>query len=99
MNFLAPGGFDRVERSMGSGYAFLHKSAPVWIVEYSVTPREGVSSWGAYVAIVKVPKGRMPWTVDNKRVCELTTDFGTAVKACADRAESMTPPAKPSEGK
>lgn len=53
---------------------WLHDTKPMWIVHY---PATGVRAefWQAYRAVAKIPTGRMPWTVDNRRV---GTDRGFA---------------------
>ena len=60
--------FRLVERPHGS--AWLHKTAPVWVVLYpgiegSMTHR--FDSWQAFKAIEGC-HGRDPWTVNNKRI-------------------------------
>lgn len=61
--------FRRVER--GPGDAWLHESAPIWIVHYPGFPGSSshrYDSWHAYKAVQKVPAGRYPWTVDNRSI-------------------------------
>lgn len=62
---MTPENYTLVERPHGS--CLLHNTKPVWIVEYSATqirPRH----WQTYKAMHKVPKGRDPWTINNRRV-------------------------------
>ena len=50
-----------------TGPILMHPAKPVWVVEYPATqikPR----FWQAYRAVAPVPRGRMPWTVDNRRI-------------------------------
>lgn len=57
--------FTKVSRPHGE--CWLHNSRPVWIVEYSGTRVRG-PFFQAYKAVEKVPAGRDPWTVDNRRI-------------------------------
>lgn len=50
-----------------TGEVLKHASAPIWIVHYGPTNRMG-EHWQAYRAIAYIPKGRDPWSVDNKRI-------------------------------
>ena len=46
---------------------WVHETAPIWIRLYRAI--EGIRShriYRVYVATVPVPKGRQPWSVDNK---------------------------------
>lgn len=55
--------FTEVQRPHGP--AWLHNSGDKWIVHYNaVSP----PFYQAYRAIDTVPKGRMPWTIDNRRI-------------------------------
>ena len=47
--------------------AWLHKDKPVWIVEYEGTRVRG-KHYQAYRAVLPVPVGRDPWTIDNHRI-------------------------------
>lgn len=61
--------FAEVERSHGT--AWLHMDAPVWVVKYDGVPGSQThryDSWQAYRAVERVPAGRDPWTVDNRRI-------------------------------
>jgi hypothetical protein len=58
--------FQQVERLCGS-MCWLHETKPVFVVEYSATNVRG-RHFQAYRAVEKVPKGRNPWTVDNRRI-------------------------------
>lgn len=63
---------------------YVHEFAPVWLRFYPNTdrrPRFDNSHWQAYRAVEKVPAGRAPWSVDNRR---LSPDgFATAEEAAA----------------
>ncbi len=58
--------FKRTYRTTGS--VLLHRSKHVWIVRYADYERGGTKFWQAYRAVDTVPKGRDPWTVNNKRI-------------------------------
>ena len=57
--------FYKVSRPHGE--CWLHKSKPVWIVEYSASRLHG-RFFQAYRPVQPVPIGRDPWTVDNRRI-------------------------------
>lgn len=57
--------FVRVDRPHGT--ALLHREKQMWIVEYAQS-RTSPHHWQAYRPVVTVPKGRDPWTVDNRRI-------------------------------
>lgn len=46
---------------------YVHTGAPVFVVHYDATDVRA-EHWQGYRAVVKVPAGRMPWTVDNRRI-------------------------------
>lgn len=61
--------FNKVERF--DGVVWVHESQPVWVVKYdaiSKGPHRRAAFYQAYRACQSVPKGRAPWSVDNKRV-------------------------------
>ena len=58
--------FELVPRQHQSD-AWVHKEKAVWIIEYRET-RNRAKHYQAYRAIHPVPKGRMPWTIDNRRI-------------------------------
>jgi len=71
--------FHTVERFDGT--VWMHNTKPMWIVFYPYTSNPRASYYQAYrpADYVTVPKGRMPWTVDNRR---LSTDgFNTLEEA------------------
>lgn len=47
--------------------SWVHKSRPIWVTHYPST-RLRAAFFQAYRAIQKVPAGRAPWTVDNRRI-------------------------------
>lgn len=57
--------FKKVQRV--DGEVFAHKSAPVWVVHYPATDARA-EHWNAYRAVAHLPRGRDPWTVDNRRL-------------------------------
>lgn len=56
------------------GDCWLHDAKPVWIVHYPATDVRG-EHYQAYRTVAPIPKGRQPWTVDNRRI---GTDRGFA---------------------
>jgi hypothetical protein len=56
------------------GYSpvLVHNSKPIWIVRYNYNTSGGIQreqvNWQVYYPTVKVPEGRHPWTVDNRRI-------------------------------
>lgn len=58
-------GFTQVDRNAGT--TWLCDTRPVWVVHYPTTPARN-EFYQAYKAIQPVPRGRMPWTVDNRRI-------------------------------
>jgi hypothetical protein len=47
---------------------WLHSDKPVWITRYDAVPGVRLECWHAYRSVKAPPKGRLPWTVDNKRI-------------------------------
>ena len=77
--------FTLVKRETGK--AWLHNDKPVWVVHYKCADRRD-DFWQAYKAVQHVPKGRMPWSIDNRRIGPEKRGFktlGEALKA-ADAA-------------
>lgn len=58
--------YTQVERLHGST-CWLHNTKNVWIVEYQAS-RIRPHHYQTYKAVQPVPKGRMPWTIDNRRM-------------------------------
>ena len=57
--------FKKVTRPTGD--ALLHINAPVWVVQYEYDSRGSkVDTWKAYRTVAHLPRGRDPWTVDNR---------------------------------
>lgn len=56
---------------------WLHKEKPVWIVFYENSTHEQFSFYQAYRPVSKVPSGRDPWTVDNRRLGPADRGFKT----------------------
>lgn len=61
----APADFQVVERE--TGLVLKHRTAHVWIGHYECTGMKP-SFYCAYRAVAHVPKGRDPWTIDNRRI-------------------------------
>ncbi len=57
--------YTTVDRQHGS--CLLRNDKPVWIVEYSET-RTRPKRWQVYEPMHPVPKGRDPWTINNRRL-------------------------------
>jgi hypothetical protein len=62
---------DFVEVDRNGQKVWLHKTRPVWIVYYEAI--DGSQSfryafWQPYKAIAPVPRGRMPWTINNVKI-------------------------------
>lgn len=57
--------FIRMGRPFGE--VWLNAEKPIWIVEYPET-HDRARHFQVYKPVVPVPKGRDPWTVDNKRI-------------------------------
>lgn len=60
--------FKRVFRNYQS--ILEHKQKPVWIVAYREYDTGRVKFWQAYKVkeYLHVPKGRAPWSIDNRRI-------------------------------
>lgn len=61
-----PAGFVLMHRQFDQTI-HMHRSKPVWVVHYQAT-QDRAEHWQGYRAVAKVPAGRDPWTVDNKRI-------------------------------
>ena len=60
-------GFFAVQRPCDLSPVYLHNEKPVWVVQYDATEVRP-EHWQGYYAVAPVPKGRMPWSVDNRRI-------------------------------
>ena len=69
--------FKEFERFSQSDVCWLHKDKPVWIVQYDAVPGIRLETFIAYRVAAPLPKGRDPWTVDNRRIGE----YGSLVDA------------------
>jgi len=58
--------FQKVERAPHSA-CWVHETKPHWIVHYPATRVMG-EHYQAYRAVERVPEGRKPWSVDNRRI-------------------------------
>lgn len=58
--------FKQVERAHCSS-VWLHETKPHWIVHYPATRVTG-EHYQAYRSVERIPAGRKPWTVDNRRI-------------------------------
>lgn len=81
--------FDIFERE--SGKVWLHKSKPVWIVFYDAIEGLRLSRYEAYRSVNRVPKGREPWSVDNKALSPHKDGFRTIEEAFAAAVECEAP--------
>lgn len=75
--------FTKFNRATNDGYEdwiWVHDRAHVWVVRYSAGER-----YEAYRSIVRVPKGRRPWAVNNKRISN--GDFFPTLAAAMEAAE------------
>jgi hypothetical protein len=77
------GAFRQIERNGES--IWMHTSLPVWIVRYDAIDGVRAEFYKPYRAVAPVPKGRNPWTVDNRRI---GTERGFASLAEAVEAAS-----------
>lgn len=59
----------------------LHNTRPLWVVQYECN--DGANWFQAYRAVRPVPKGRAPWTVDNRRIGDIDRGFSSADEAMA----------------
>lgn len=57
--------FSLVHREHGD--CWLHDAKPAWIVHYQAT-QDRAQFYQAYRTVARVPAGRDPWTVDNRRI-------------------------------
>lgn len=58
---------DWISTDRPTGEVLKHAREPYWVVHYGETNRMG-EHWQAYKAIAHIPKGREPWSVDNRRI-------------------------------
>ncbi len=56
-----------IETTRPTGVIWQHETKPHWIVHYPGTRVRG-EHYQAYRAVARVPAGRNPWTVDNRRI-------------------------------
>ncbi len=59
---------DFVIEQRPTGEILMHKTEPVWIVGYEAIDGVRAPFWQGYRAVAHIPKGRKPWTVDNRRI-------------------------------
>lgn len=59
--------FTQIQRPFTVAPVYLHNAAPVFVVHYEATDVR-TEHWQGYRAVGKVPAGRMPWSVDNRRI-------------------------------
>jgi hypothetical protein len=86
--------FTQVHRPWDLSPVHLHSRAPVWVVHYPAT-RDHAEHWQGYRAIARVPAGRMPWTVDNRRISSETFASLDAALAAAETNAADFAPALP----
>jgi hypothetical protein len=87
----APADFEVIERPTGE--VLLHRSEHVWIVHYDTFSGPHPAVYRAYRAVERVPKGRWPWTVDNRAIGSrdgvLTLAEAVALARDSIKAESV----------
>lgn len=59
--------FTKVQRPTDD--VMLHMDAPVYVVHYPATYARA-EHWQAYRAVAHLPRGRFPWTVDNRKLSQ-----------------------------
>lgn len=64
---MSAAAFTEVQRPWSQTPAYLHNTKPVFVTHYEATDVRS-EHWQAYRAATTVPAGRMPWTVDNRRI-------------------------------
>ncbi len=74
--------FALVERS--HGVAWLNLNAPVWIRRYEAVSGIREEEFRIYKSVEKVPKGRDPWTVDNRCVGGVFHTLEAAMEAARE---------------
>jgi hypothetical protein len=57
--------FHLVEHTGPWDMAYLHRTKHTFVIQYE---KDDGMRYQAYRAVAKVPKGRLPWTVDNRRI-------------------------------
>lgn len=60
--------FEKVIRPTDPDGVWLNKTKPAWIVFYSAIEGVRASYYQAYRAVRPAPKGRAPWSIDNRLV-------------------------------
>lgn len=84
-----PEGFRYIDR--GGTDCWLHSSCEVWATRYEAIPGfRDYDVFYAYRAVERVPRGRMPWTVDNRSIGSKSEPFRT-LAAAADAARAAAP--------
>jgi hypothetical protein len=83
------GDFIEVQRPWDQTPCHVHASKPLWVVHYPAT-MDRAEHWQGYRAVAKLPAGRDPWTVDNRRI---GSERGFASLEAAIAATRATVPA------
>ena len=78
------GQFTQVDRDWID--TWLHSDKPVWIVRYDAVPGIRLECWHAYRSVKAPPKGRLPWTVDNKSIG--SADGFSSLESAIEAAEA-----------
>lgn len=73
--------FHLVDR--GCGTVLVHDTLPAWIVHYPAIANVRREFYQAYKSCAHIPKGRDPWTVDNKAIGNREHGFLTLADAIA----------------
>ena len=71
--------FAPVERS--HGVVWLNLNAPVWIRRYEAVSGIREEEFRIYKSVEKIPKGRHPWSVDNRCVGGVFRTLELAIEA------------------
>lgn len=74
--------FTKVFRDTDPEGIWLREDKPVWIVHYPAVKGIRLAFYEAYRAIHPVPKGRDPWSIDNRRLSD-GSGFSTLQEAKA----------------
>lgn len=77
--------FDVVDGAPCFEKVWKHKTKPVWVCHFSAIEGKHAGYYQAYRAVCPVPKGRQPWSVDNRRIGHPDHGFPTleaAMEAC-----------------
>lgn len=66
-----------------------HRTAPVWVREYTGQDIYTPTRYGAYKSTERVLEGRKPWSVNNVRVAPISTNLQATLNAAIEAAEEF----------